>query len=141
MLRISLQLLASYLRLSGCRAPSNGASPGTMSIGDWRGPLAMGKLSAHLSGPLKLHLRENKKYIYISNCCNHVHKLIKKKSSVIHLSFLSAIHLRSWFYDRCTLFSSRHSVYPCNVISALTVVFCVSPRHACALDVRVSIKA
>lgn len=51
LLRISRQVDGSYFRTSGFSAGSYDASPGTMSMGDWRGPFAIGKLSAHLSGP------------------------------------------------------------------------------------------
>lgn len=48
---MSRQVEGSYFRLSGFSSASKDAAPGTMSMGDWRGPLAIGKLSHHLSGP------------------------------------------------------------------------------------------
>ena len=51
LLRMSRQVEGSYFRLSGFSSASKDAAPGTMSMGDWRGPLAIGKLSHHLSGP------------------------------------------------------------------------------------------
>lgn len=46
-------LLGSYFRVSGCSAPSNDAS--AMSMGDWRGPSAIGNPLTHVLGPLKLY--------------------------------------------------------------------------------------
>lgn len=43
LLRMSRQVDGSYFRLSGFSSGSYDALPGTMLIGDWRGPLAMGK--------------------------------------------------------------------------------------------------
>lgn len=51
LLRIPLALDWSYLSFRALRETSYCASPGTMLIGDCRGPSAMGKFFTHLSGP------------------------------------------------------------------------------------------
>lgn len=64
--------------------------------------------------------------------CIKTHLKKGTKPSVLSQIFASSrvpIHLRSWSCDRFVMSPSRHSVYTCNEISALTVVCSVSPRR------------
>lgn len=129
-----MQVEGSYFRASGFSPASNAASPGTMSIGDWRGPLAMEKLSHHLSGPKKKK-NGHEKMVNVS-----VARWVSLIEYVAHLGEnvvlntrvkISAVHAPSSHPDP----RSDPQSGPLHTAISLTVVRCVSPcmRHCYTL--------
>lgn len=101
---MSLDVDRSYWSLSGLREESNWACVGMMFMGDCRGPLAMGKCSAHVTGPV----RGGKKcfffyldiYMYLEvkvhavNCCKlamHMHFYMRSRNMTILLTGMQDI--------------------------------------------------
>lgn len=127
----------SYFSRSGFSPASYGAPPGTMSMGDWRGPFAMGKPSAHLSGPTNdtMMIKIKKKRLKHQDKIDCVLGEPINDRSVMLVCFKRLFFKKTHQLPLTCMHQCFHSCLQLGaLVWTLTVVWSVSPRHNQSLD-------